>query len=91
MTRIDDNLESAARLQADIATLRAAQPSTSSAQSGTARPPTDMSKADRHRSATTLQITSQELFAGAVEVQIEHHGATYRLKHTSLGKLILTK
>jgi hemin uptake protein HemP len=24
-------------------------------------------------------------------VQIEHHGATYRLKHTSLGKLILTK
>lgn len=38
-----------------------------------------------------LQITSAQLFAGAAEVHIEHHGALYRLKHTSLGKLILTK
>ena len=36
-------------------------------------------------------ITSAQLFAGAPEVHIEHHGALYRLKHTSLGKLILTK
>lgn len=39
----------------------------------------------------TLQITSEKLFAGALEVQIDHHGALYRLKKTSLGKLILTK
>ena len=38
-----------------------------------------------------LQITSEQLFAGALEVQIDHHGALYRLKKTSLGKLILTK
>jgi hemin uptake protein HemP len=36
-------------------------------------------------------ITSEQLFAGAAEVQIEHHGALYRLRRTSLGKLILTK
>lgn len=39
----------------------------------------------------TLKITSEKLFAGAREVQIDHHGALYRLKKTSLGKLILTK
>jgi hemin uptake protein HemP len=38
-----------------------------------------------------LKITSEKLFAGALEVQIDHHGALYRLKRTSLGKLILTK
>ena len=42
-------------------------------------------------SAGTLKITSEKLFAGALEVQIDHHGALYRLKKTSLGKLILTK
>lgn len=41
--------------------------------------------------AGTLQITSEQLFAGAPEVQIDHHGVLYRLKKTSLGKLILTK
>lgn len=39
----------------------------------------------------TLKISSEKLFAGALEVQIDHHGALYRLKKTSLGKLILTK
>jgi hemin uptake protein HemP len=39
----------------------------------------------------TLRIDSQQLFAGAHEVQIHHHGAIYRLKQTALGKLILTK
>ena len=42
----------------------------------------------RHRIAC---ISSQRLFSGAVELLIEHHGATYRLRQTSLGKLILTK
>ncbi|MEQ1685358.1 MAG: hemin uptake protein HemP [Burkholderiaceae bacterium] len=41
--------------------------------------------------APTVKITSEKLFAGAREVQIDHHGALYRLKKTSLGKLILTK
>lgn len=41
--------------------------------------------------STTMKITSEKLFAGALEVQIDHHGALYRLKKTSLGKLILTK
>ena len=36
-------------------------------------------------------IDSQRLFAGAQEVHIQHHGVVYRLKQTSLGKLILTK
>jgi hemin uptake protein HemP len=37
------------------------------------------------------RISSEQLLAGAQEVQIEHHGALYRLRQTSLGKLILTK
>ena len=37
------------------------------------------------------QLNSAVLFAGANEVEIEHHGVRYRLRKTSLGKLILTK
>jgi hemin uptake protein HemP len=37
------------------------------------------------------RISSAQLLRGANEVQIEHHGVLYRLKQTSLGKLILTK
>ena len=36
-------------------------------------------------------IDSENLFAGATEVQISHRGSLYRLKQTALGKLILTK
>jgi hemin uptake protein HemP len=36
-------------------------------------------------------VTSHALFDGHAEVRIEHHGAVYRLKQTSLGKLIMTK
>jgi hemin uptake protein HemP len=36
-------------------------------------------------------INSDQLLRGSNEVQIEHHGVLYRLKQTSLGKLILTK
>jgi hemin uptake protein HemP len=38
-----------------------------------------------------LRIRSDQLFAGAREVQILHLGAVYRLKQTALRKLILTK
>ncbi len=41
--------------------------------------------------AEVLRISSQQLLAGAKEVLIEHHGSLYRLRQTSLGKLILTK
>ena len=45
-----------------------------------------------HRPKQSLRcITSEQLFAGATEVQVKHRGALYRLKQTSLGKLILTK
>ncbi len=43
------------------------------------------------RAGTTVSITSEQLFGNAGEVQILHRGALYRLKQTSLGKLILTK
>jgi len=36
-------------------------------------------------------VSSEALFAGAQEVLIEHRGLLYRLRHTALGKLILTK
>lgn len=36
-------------------------------------------------------ITSTQLLAGFPEVQIVHGDAVYRLRQTSLGKLILTK
>lgn len=36
-------------------------------------------------------IDSTALFAGAVEIQIDHRGTLYRLRQTALGKLILTK
>lgn len=38
-----------------------------------------------------VRIASGTLFSGAREVEIEHQGAVYRLRQTSLGKLILTK
>ena len=42
--------------------------------------------------AQTLCIDSARLFAGgATELLIDHRGVLYRLKQTSLGKLILTK
>lgn len=43
------------------------------------------------RAPEPVRIDSARLFAGAVEVQIEHFGAVYRLRQTALGKLILTK
>ena len=36
-------------------------------------------------------LASELLFGAAREVQISHRGVLYRLKQTSLGKLILTK
>ena len=43
------------------------------------------------RAPKVRQITSEQLFADFPEVQIAHGDAIYRLRQTSLGKLILTK
>ena len=43
------------------------------------------------RRPSSAPIASEDLFAGASEVQISHRGSLYRLKQTALGKLILTK
>jgi len=43
------------------------------------------------RVANVRSITSEQLFAEFPEVQIAHGDAVYRLRQTSLGKLILTK
>ena len=43
------------------------------------------------RMAHVRSITSEQLFADFPEVQIAHGDAVYRLRQTSLGKLILTK
>lgn len=38
------------------------------------------------------RVSSEQLFpAGSAELLIDHRGSLYRLKQTSLGKLILTK
>lgn len=37
------------------------------------------------------RLTSDQLLGGDREIEIEHGRATYRLRLTSLGKLILTK
>lgn len=41
--------------------------------------------------ADKRRIGSQSLFDGQVEIEIEHFSQVYRLRQTSLGKLILTK
>ena len=43
------------------------------------------------RAANVRSITSEQLFAEFPEVQIAHGDGVYRLRQTSLGKLILTK
>lgn len=37
------------------------------------------------------RVSSDEIFGKQQEIEIEHNGALYRLRKTSLGKLILTK
>lgn len=53
--------------------------------------PAPASTASASASASTLCVSSARLFGHATEIHIDHHGAIYRLKHTSSGKLILTK
>jgi hemin uptake protein HemP len=45
----------------------------------------------RERSAIPRIVTSEQLLQGALELHILHEGATYRLRLTQHGKLILCK
>lgn len=47
--------------------------------------------ANPHAADTPPRCTSHDILQGHAEVQIEHFGSLYRLRVTSLGKLILTK
>lgn len=49
------------------------------------KPPRD------HSDDATKTVTTQDLFAGAREICIEHEGEKYRLRITRRGKLILQK
>lgn len=48
-------------------------------------------EAPAHAAPPVRRLSSDAVFAGAVEVLISHHGTDYRLRQTTLGKLILTK
>ena len=40
---------------------------------------------------TRPRVPSHDILRGSAEVEIDHRGTLYRLRVTSLGKLILTK
>jgi hemin uptake protein HemP len=42
-------------------------------------------------SASRPRVASTDILRGSAEVEIDHRGTLYRLRVTSLGKLILTK
>lgn len=46
---------------------------------------------DAQAATPVRRIHSRELLGAAAEIEIEHAGQIYRLRRTSLGKLILTK
>lgn len=54
------------------------------------RSPTPASVGAEQRSPVRA-VSSESLFDGAQELHIQHRGTLYRLRQTSLGKLILTK
>jgi hemin uptake protein HemP len=64
---------------------------TSSVARGPATEPMPCVPANLGTTVPVACITSDQLLRGGNEVLIEHHGALYRLRQTSLGKLILTK
>lgn len=56
------------------------------------RPPAQHAQpAEAMRALPEPRISSRQLLGEGKEVLIEHRGAIYRLRETSLGKLILTK
>ena len=53
--------------------------------------PTSASTPDESAAGPGSAVKSETLFRGAPELLIDHRGVVYRLRQTSLGKLILTK
>ncbi|NRF71617.1 hemin uptake protein HemP [Aquincola sp. S2] len=47
--------------------------------------------AAKRAGAPCPRLASASILGGGNEIEIDHHGAIYRLRITSLGKLILTK
>ena len=64
-----------------------------------AEPPSGARSLVGHRDCTRVgagrpmakRVDSTDLMAGHTEIEIDHGGAIYRLRLTSLGKLLLTK
>lgn len=62
-------------------------------------PPSGVRSLVGHRDCTPVgagrpmpkRVDSTDLMAGHTEIEIDHGGAIYRLRLTSLGKLLLTK
>jgi hemin uptake protein HemP len=63
----------------------------SSAPEPAVPPPKRAIKAPQPTAASARRWRSDELFGHLHEIEIEHGEAIYRLRQTSLGKLILTK
>lgn len=55
------------------------------------RPAPLRSDSDPPRDSQRVPWSSEQLFAGHTEIEITHGPFVYRLRQTSLGKLILTK
>lgn len=66
-------------------------PATSPVSSPVASPASTAGLSAARASAAPRRLSSETLLADRREVEIEHAGQIYRLRVTSLGKLILTK
>jgi hemin uptake protein HemP len=68
-------------------------PSAASSSSAENVDATDIARCERPRMAPLrrTRLHADSLFCGANEIEIQHGEAIYRLRITSLGKLILTK
>jgi len=69
-----------------IANIDLKSPNTAAVRPGLA----PLAEAPVRRAIPRRQLTSEQLFAGLSEIEIQHGDAIYRLRRTSLGKLILT-
>lgn len=58
---------------------------------GAARQPSPPDAGEAASGMLADTVESQSILQGRKSVQIEHNGATYQLRTTRLGKLILTK
>ena len=80
--------------RATPATLQVAADSTPASAGPPSKPaslPTPGAGSAASHGSAVRRLASDAVFAGAAEVLICHHGVDYRLRQTTLGKLILTK